>query len=121
MSKKELVRDILLSVWRIHILHHAAHRPVIGQWIIRELRHHGYEVSPGTIYPLLARMERRGWLTCAVDIEGGLKAKREYNLTELGHEILAHLRDVVRELHHEIIDEWEEEQHQKESGTASAP
>jgi len=108
MSKKELVRDILLSVWRIHILHHAAHRPVIGQWIIRELRHHGYEVSPGTIYPLLARMERRGWLVCELDGDGGSKAKREYSLTPLGHDVLAELRAVVGELHHEVVEEWEE-------------
>lgn len=109
MSKKELEREILLSVWKIHILHHAAHRPVIGQWIIRELRHHGYEVSPGTIYPLLARMERRGWLACHVDMSGGLKARREYTLTSLGHEILEQLRTVVRELHHEVIEEMDEE------------
>ena len=33
--------------------HHAEARPVFGQWVIRELRRHGYEVSPGTLYPLL--------------------------------------------------------------------
>jgi DNA-binding PadR family transcriptional regulator len=110
MSKKELDREILLSVWKIHILHHAAQMPVIGQWVIRELRHHGYEASPGTIYPLLARMARRGWLHCTVDPGGGLKAKREYSLTELGHLILDELRVVVKELHHEVIEEVENKQ-----------
>jgi DNA-binding PadR family transcriptional regulator len=51
-----LGREILLSLWKIHILHHAAAGPVVGLWMLQELRRHGYDVSPGTIYPLLRRM-----------------------------------------------------------------
>ena len=40
----------------------ASEGPVHGQWIITELRRHGYEISPGTLYPLLERMRRHGWL-----------------------------------------------------------
>src|ERR1044071_7723073 len=59
---KELEREILLSFWKVHILHHAGEQPLHGQWMIVELRRHGYEISPGTLYPLLHRMERLGWL-----------------------------------------------------------
>ena len=59
---KTINREILLSFWKVHILHHAGEAPVHGQWILTELRRHGYEISPGTLYPLLERMERRGWL-----------------------------------------------------------
>ena len=41
-------REFLLAFWKLHILHHAAKEPVVGQWVTRELRRHGYEVSPGT-------------------------------------------------------------------------
>lgn len=52
---KYLNREILLSFWKAHVLHHAAEGPVVGQWMLNELRRHGYEVSPGTLYPPLRR------------------------------------------------------------------
>ena len=68
---QDVEREILLSFWKVHILHHAENHPIFGQWIIRELRRHGYEVSPETLYPLLARMEERGWLEASIDPKGG--------------------------------------------------
>ncbi len=100
---QDVEREILLSFWKVHILHHAASEPVIGQWALRELRRHGYEVSPGTVYPMLARMEERGWLRCKVDPSGGARARREYSLTKKGHEVLALLRQQLEELHREVV------------------
>ena len=99
---KGLTREILLSLWKIHILHHAGEGPVVGQWMIQELRRHGYEISPGTLYPLLKRMERRGWLRCVTDPSRGPRARREYYLTPEGKEILIQLRERVKELWEEI-------------------
>lgn len=95
-------REILLSFWKVHILHHAAERAISGQWIIRELRRHRYEVSPGTLYPLLARMEARGWLhgTCSAV---GPRARKDYRLTEKGAEILSLLRVQIGELYREVV------------------
>lgn len=63
MSKENpLAREILLAFWKVHILHHAAEGPIYGQWVLDELRRHGYDLSPGTLYPLLKRMEAHGWL-----------------------------------------------------------
>lgn len=62
MNRKAVSREIFLGLWKIHILHHAAEGGVVGNWMLEELRHHGYEVSPGTLYPILARMEHFGWL-----------------------------------------------------------
>ncbi|HAE40030.1 MAG TPA: PadR family transcriptional regulator, partial [Candidatus Riflebacteria bacterium] len=42
----DVQREILLSFFKVHILHHAAEEPVYGQSIIQELRRHGYDVSP---------------------------------------------------------------------------
>jgi hypothetical protein len=56
---KAIEREILLSFWKDHILYHAEKEPVIGQGIIRELRRHGYQVSPGTLYPIHVRMYKR--------------------------------------------------------------
>jgi DNA-binding PadR family transcriptional regulator len=106
---KALQREILLGFWKAHILHHAAERPVIGQWMLRELRRHGYELSPGTVYPLLARLEERGWLKSTADPDGGLRARREYLLTKKGRKVLALLRKQVEELYRELVLGEEEE------------
>ncbi|MBZ0271301.1 PadR family transcriptional regulator [bacterium] len=103
IDAKSIEREFLLSFWKIHILHHAAKKPVVGQWMIRELRHHGYEVSPGTLYPLLKRLEQRGWLSSMADPDGGLRARREYALTPAGHEVLAILRGYLKELKSEVL------------------
>jgi DNA-binding PadR family transcriptional regulator len=75
----EVDREILLSFWKVHILHHAGEEPIYGQWIITELRRHGYEISPGTLYPLLQRLARHGWLD--VTAQGsGRRSRRDYRL-----------------------------------------
>jgi PadR family transcriptional regulator PadR len=100
---KEVEREFLLGFWKLHILHHAGEEPVVGQWVMRELRRHGYEVSPGTLYPLLARMEARGWLRSKVDPDGGPRARKEYTLTREGQSVLALLRRQVEELYREVV------------------
>ena len=96
-----IAREFLLAFWKIHILHHAADgRGVYGQWMLEELHHHGYRLSPGTLYPILARMARRGWLRA--DEPKRLKAARVYRLTAKGQEVLTHLRQALHELYSEV-------------------
>jgi DNA-binding PadR family transcriptional regulator len=102
---KLLAREILLGFWKVHILHHAAEEPVVGQWVLTELRRHGYDISPGTLYPLLKRMERNGWLRCHTESGAGPRGRRYYHLTSSGAAILETLREAVVELHHEVIEE----------------
>jgi DNA-binding PadR family transcriptional regulator len=96
-------REILLSFWKVHILHHANEEPIHGQWILTELRRHGYEISPGTLYPLLNRMERLGWLRCKSDPEGGRRARKDYRLTKEGQRILELIKAQIKELHREVV------------------
>jgi DNA-binding PadR family transcriptional regulator len=100
---KEVGREILLSFWKAHILHHAGEGPIHGQWVITELRRHGYEISPGTLYPLLNRMERLGWLACQKDSKGGLRARKDYHLTAKGQKALDVVRGKLIELFEELI------------------
>jgi DNA-binding PadR family transcriptional regulator len=106
----ETAREILLSFWKVHILHHAKDGPVHGQWMIEELREHGYEISPGTLYPLLHRMERRGWLSCQSDAAGGARARRDYRLTAKGEAVLAEVQAKLKELYEEV-EEGHEHSH----------
>jgi len=99
---KKLSREILLAFWKAHILHHASEGPVVGNWIIKELWRHGYEVSPGTLYPLLQRMEANGWLRCEVDSKGGLRARRRYYATKKGAMVLETVRKQIEQLYDEV-------------------
>lgn len=103
MNQKLINREIMLSLWKIHILHHAAEGPVIGQWMLQELREHGYEVSPGTLYPMLKRMERNGWLRSRADAKAGPKAPRSYRLTSEGSKVLKLVLQQVQELRGEVL------------------
>ncbi len=101
--RKEVSREILLSFWKIHILHHAAEGPVVGQWMLEELRRHGYEVSPGTLYPVLRRMTTRGWLRCEFDPRAGSRARRDYYLTTRGRAVLQTALTFLAELRGEVM------------------
>ncbi len=92
-------REIRLALWKIHVLHHAAGRPVYGLWLMRELAEHGYAVSPGTLYPMLSRMERNGWLRSS---GGGAKARRSFRITAGGKAVLEELRGHIAELKREL-------------------
>jgi DNA-binding PadR family transcriptional regulator len=105
LDSKLLTREILLGFWKVHILHHAAEHPIIGQWVLTELRRHGYEISPGTLYPLLKRLERNGWLRSEAAVGEGKRRRRYYHLTKRGAAVLDVLRDTVIELHHEVVEE----------------
>jgi PadR family transcriptional regulator PadR len=100
--KTGINREILLALWKIHILHHAGEEPIVGNWMLRELRNHGYEASPGTVYPMLRRMEAKGWLTCERSPKRGPRAPRAYSLTRKGRGVLEELRARVAELHREL-------------------
>lgn len=108
---QDVDREILLSFWKVHILHHASEEPVHGQWILNELRRHGYSISPGTLYPLLKRMEKRGWLKCKTSPKAGLRARRSYSLTAQGKQVLAHVRGQLEELYEEVVRERHEGKH----------
>jgi PadR family transcriptional regulator len=95
-----IVREFLLAFWKIHILHHADEQGVYGQWMLEELQHHGYRLSPGTLYPILSRMAQRGWLRAPERKRS--KAARVYRLTPRGREILNRLRESLDELYREV-------------------
>jgi len=100
---KSVTREILLGFWKVHILLHASEEPIYGLWAINELRRHGYAISPGTLYPLLNRMQRLGWLKCKSEPGGGRRARKEYRLTASGRKVLNLVQEQIRELHDEVV------------------
>jgi PadR family transcriptional regulator PadR len=89
---------------RLHILYHASEEPIFGLGILRELQRHGYELSPGTLYPLLHRMEDTGLLIFEKELVAG-KIRRLYRITELGRKALCEAGEKVRELFGELFSQ----------------
>jgi DNA-binding PadR family transcriptional regulator len=97
-----MIRDFLLGFIKIHILHHAAKEPVYGLALIQELGRHGYELSPGTLYPILHQMESRGYLVSAGQTVRG-KVRKYYTITPEGRAALLELRPKIQELVDEVL------------------
>lgn len=97
-------RELYSGIIRLHILHHACQGAVYGLWIIEELARHGYRISPGTLYPMLHGMERRGWLR-SVEKREGRRIRRVYRGTPRGRQTLTRARQKVRELFGELFED----------------
>lgn len=104
MKRDNTDADFYRSLIRLHILHHASKEPVFGLWFIDELARHGYRLSPGTLYPLLHALERKGYLR-SVRERRGKESRRLYRATPLGRKVLAAARDKVSELFGELLED----------------
>jgi PadR family transcriptional regulator, regulatory protein PadR len=103
MSLSKIDRDIIGGLIRLHILHHAAEEAIFGLGIIEELTHHGYKLSPGTLYPILHRFEAEGYLR-STTVRTGSQARRLYSATLRGRNALRKLKRQVRELYSELFE-----------------
>lgn len=97
-----MLRDFFLGFIKIHILHHAAYEPVFGMALIRELARHGYDLSPGTLYPVLHSLERTGYLQCEARVVQG-KVRKYYTITSRGEQALEEARAKIHELVTEVL------------------
>jgi DNA-binding PadR family transcriptional regulator len=70
--------------------------------MIEELRHHGYVISPGTLYPMLHALESAGALRSSQTVVAG-KTRRYYRTTKAGDAMLKELRLRTRELVGEVL------------------
>jgi PadR family transcriptional regulator PadR len=96
-------QELLAGFVRLHVLQHAAEGELYGQWMIEELARHGYRLSPGTLYPMLDGMEKRGYLVSRRE-RAGCSVRRLYRATPLGCEALSVARARLRELFREVVE-----------------
>lgn len=99
-----IARDVFLAFMRVHILHHAAKEPIFGLEMIEELGRHGYAMSPGTLYPVLHGLENSGLLVSHEEVVGG-KMRKYYRATAKGKRTLAGLKEKIKELVDEILED----------------
>lgn len=99
MNKNPLLAGLI----PLHILHHAAEQEIFGQGMLDELRRHGYSIGPGTLYPMLHRLEERGYLRVREE-RTGRTMRRYYRVTPRGRAALRSVKPQVKELFEELIE-----------------
>ena len=98
-----MLRDFFLGFIKIHILHHAIKEPVYGMWLIEELGRHGYRFSPGTLYPMLHKLEEESLLrSYSENVEG--KIRKYYRTTPKGIKALTKIKEKITELAGEVME-----------------
>src|SRR5260370_39539630 len=96
-------RDLYSGLIRLHILHHAVEEQIFGLGMAEELARHGYRISPGTLYPLLHGLEKRGYLR-STERRNGKSLRKVYRATAQGRKALQNAKNKGREL----VGEWME-------------
>jgi len=97
-----MLRDVFLGFIKIHILHHATKEPVYGLWLIEELGRHGYKLSPGTLYPILHKLEKANLVRSYSENVGG-KIRKYYRTTAKGVKMLSKIKGKINELIEEVM------------------
>jgi len=96
-------QDLYSGLIRLHVLHHAVEEPVFGLGMIEELARHGYRISPGTLYPLLHSLEKKGYLRSS-EWKNGKSRRKVYRATRRGERALEAAKNKVRELFQELVE-----------------
>jgi len=99
--QEQIIRKLFLGFIHIHILHHAKKEPFYGSWMIEEFKKHGYEISAGTLYPILHNLQKNGALKVEdKNVDG--KIRKYYSITQLGENLLNEAKEKAYELFKEI-------------------
>ncbi|MBI2906963.1 MAG: helix-turn-helix transcriptional regulator [Chloroflexi bacterium] len=99
-----VLREFLLAFIHIHILYHASKAPVFAAEIAEELARHGYAVGLDTVYRILQRLAKEGYLSSSFKTLNG-KPRKYYETTERGKLVLQESRPRIRELVDEVLEE----------------
>ncbi len=70
--------------------------------MIEELAQHGYRISPGTLYPMLHSMEKKGYLAREERVVEG-RVRKYYTATAAGRKALEEVRTKIAELVGEVV------------------
>lgn len=100
----DILRYLYVGFIRLHVLYHANKEPICGVELMEELQHHGYEVSPGTIYPILHQMESAGLIAGKEEVVNG-KRRKNFRASAAGKRLLTQARIKLRELASEILED----------------
>lgn len=100
----DISREFLLGFIKIHVLYHAEKAGFCGADMMEELKKHGYQIGPGTLYPTLHKMQQDGYLQSKKRTKNG-RARIYYRTTSKGKLALKNVRPKISELVSEILEQ----------------
>jgi DNA-binding PadR family transcriptional regulator len=98
------LRPMFTGFVRLHILYHADREPICGVEIMEELQHHGYNLGPGTLYPILHQLQEGGYITSKDAVVNG-KRRKNFRITARGRKLLDEAKAKLRELVSEVLED----------------
>jgi DNA-binding PadR family transcriptional regulator len=106
--RKQISQSFLNGMLKVIVLYQASVGPVYGGRLRNDLRAQGYEISPGSLYPLLHSLEQSDLLKSRLKVYKG-RMRKYYEITVCGKTCLDEMRtqvgDIVREVFFEIAPE----------------
>jgi PadR family transcriptional regulator len=89
--KQQMMHSFWQGILKFFVLHQAAQSPVYGGKLKKQLQDWDYDISPGSLYPLLHALERALLLKSRVKIFKG-RARKYYDITDEGRGVLAEVQ-----------------------------
>ena len=81
--KSQLYHSFWQGLVKLFVLHQAGQGPIYGGRLEKTLRDRGYDISPGSLYPLLHAMEKANLLSSRLKVFKG-RVRKYYGLTPDG-------------------------------------
>jgi DNA-binding PadR family transcriptional regulator len=100
--QKQITQAFWQGMVKLVVLHQAGLAPLYGGRLSKYLRNLGYEISPGSLYPLLHAMEKAELLHSRIKIFKG-RVRKYYELTPRGQACLEAVRQEVGGIMKEVI------------------
>jgi DNA-binding PadR family transcriptional regulator len=91
IPQRRIYESFFHGMLRLFILRQAAREPVYGGALAKLFRQYGYEISPGSLYPLLHSLEHEKLVRRRSRIVRG-RERKYYELTALGRACLETVR-----------------------------
>ncbi len=101
-QQKQISQSFWQGMVKFIVLHQASVGQIYGGKLSKYFSSLGYEISPGSLYPMLHSLEKANLLQCRIKIFKG-RARKYYELTPDGQDCLAALRQEVRVIVREVI------------------
>jgi PadR family transcriptional regulator PadR len=100
--QKQITQAFWQGMVKLVVLHQAGLAPVYGGRLSKYLRNLGYDISPGSLYPLLHTLEKADLLRSRIKIFKG-RVRKYYELTPQGQACLEAVRQEVGGIMKEVI------------------
>jgi PadR family transcriptional regulator PadR len=102
LYQQQITQAFWQGMVKLLVLHQAGVAPLYGGRLSKYLSSLGYNISPGSLYPLLHAMEKAELLHSRIRIFKG-RVRKYYELTPQGHDCLEAVRREVGGVIQEVI------------------